>query len=117
MKDKKSEIKEVEKHYGYLVVNGEYFELNISGKETKFKKVKSSVVKKKITLMEDLAKKLKESLDSEAVMMEALSRMDITEIESLHNKVFNIKKKVKPITRKHHCVDMKIGKFIIPIVD
>ncbi len=110
-------MEEIEKHYGYLIVDGKYFDLDSDGSETIFKQVKKSEVKKKIKLMEDLAKKLKESLDSEAVMMEALSKMQIEELESIHDKVFNIKKKVKPITRSHHCVDMKIGNFIIPIVD
>jgi len=27
------------------------------------------------------------------------------------------KKDVKPKTRRHHCVDLKIGKHIIPIVN
>ncbi len=116
-KEKKSENKEIIRHYGYLVIDGEYFKLDLSGKETTFKKVKPSEFKKKLKLMEDLSKKLKESLDGEAVMMEALSRLEIEELEPIHNKVFNIKKKVKPITRSHHCVDMKIGEHIIPIVD
>ena len=117
MKKKKVENKEVFRHYGYLVIDGEYFNLDTSGKETLFKKVKSSEWKKKIKLMEDLSKKLKESLDGEAVMMEALSRLEIEELEPIHDKVFNVKKKVKPVTRKHHCVDMKIGEHIITIVD
>ena len=117
MSKKKIESEDIKKHYGYLIINEEHFEVDVSGKETVFKKVKPSEVKKKIKLMEDLAKKLKDSLDGEAVMMEALSRMDIRELESIHDKVFNIKKKVKIKTRSHHCVDMKVGNFIIPIVD
>ena len=114
---KKIESDDIRKHYGYLVVDGEYFKLDTSGSETTFNKVNSSEVKKKIKLMEELAKKLKESLDGEAVMMEALGRLEIEELEPIHDKVFNIKKKVKPVTRRHHCVDMKIGEYIIPIVD
>ena len=112
---KKIESDDIRKHYGYLVVDGEYFKLDTSGSETTFNKVNSSEVKKKIKLMEEHDKKLKESID--AVMMEALGRLEIEELEPIHDKVFNIKKKVKPVTRKHHCVDMKIGEHIIPIVD
>ncbi len=117
MKKNKIGSEDIKKHYGYLVVDGEYFKLDTSGKETIFKKVKLSEFKKKIKLMEDLAKKLKESLDGELVMMEALGRLEIEELEPIHNEVFNIKKKVKVVTRKHHCVDMKIGEHIISIVD
>ncbi len=115
MEKKKSE--EIRKHYGYLIVDGKYFKANIDGSETTFKQVKESEVKKKIKLMEDISEKLKDSLDKEAVLMEALSNLEEEYLEMIHDSLHNSKRKVKPVTRKHHCVDMKVGKMIIPIVN
>lgn len=113
----KNKPETLKKHYGYLIVGDKYYKLNMEGSETIFKEVKKSEVKKKIKLMKELSKKLKDSLDSEAVMMEALSRLEIEELIPIHDKIFNEKKKTKPKTRKHHCVDMVVGDFVIPIVD
>ena len=112
---KKSET--LKKHYGYLIVGDKYYRLDMMGRETVFREVSKAKVKKKIKLMEELSKKLKDSLDGEAVMMEALSKLEIEELIMIHDKIINEKRKTKPRTRKHHCVDMKIGDVIIPIVD
>ena len=68
-------------------------------------------------VFKDIAKELKNSLDREKVLLESIMKLDETEIETLHNVVFNKKRKAKPKTREHHCVDMKIGNFVLPIVD
>ena len=39
------------------------------------------------------------------------------DIDKLYKLVNSKKKKYKPKTREGHCVDMKVGGFIIPIVD
>ena len=74
-------------------------------------------MKKKIDIAKEITEKLKNSLDKEAVLMEALTKLDIAYLENLHNALYNSKRKVKPKTRMHHCVDMKIGKMIVPIID
>jgi len=116
-KKKVMKLEVLRKHYGYLIVGDKYYKLDMMGRETIFKEVKASQVKKKIKLMEELSKKLKDSLDAEAVMMEALSKLEMEELIMIHDKIFNEKRKTKPRTRKHHCVDMKVGDVIIPIVD
>ncbi len=107
----------IERKYGYLIVDGKYYELNTEGSATAFVEVNKKKVKKKIKLMEEISNKLKDSLDKEAVLMEALSNLDEEYLEMIHNNLHNSKRKAKPITRKHHCVDMKVGKLIIPIVN
>ncbi len=107
----------IERRYGYLIVDDKYYELSTEGSVTSFIEVNKKKVKKKIKLMQEISDKLKESLDKEAVLMEALSDLDEEYLEMIHNNLYNSKRKVKPVTRKHHCVDMKVGKLIIPIVN
>ncbi len=107
----------IERKYGYLMVDGKYYELNTEGNVTSFVEVNKKKVEKKLKLMQEISDKLKESLDKEAVLMEALSNLDEEYLEMVHNNLYNSKRKAKPITRKHHCVDMKVGKLIIPIVN
>ena len=64
-----------------------------------------------------IANKLKSSLDREKILFESVMKLDEKELQTLHNVLFNSKKKVKPKTRADHCVDMKVGNFILPIVD
>jgi len=114
MKNKQELVKE----YGFWIINGKYFKPDVTkdGKCAMTEVSKKEVMRKGKQLKE-LTEKLKENLDSEAVMMEALSKLDDLALEQLHNAVFNIKKKIKAKTRKHYCVDMKVGRFVIPIVE
>lgn len=112
------EKQEIIKQYGFWIIDGKYFKTD----ETKDGKavlieVNKKEVKRKGKILKELTEKLKQSLDGEAVMMEALSKLDTCTLEQLHNVTFNIKKKVIAKTRKHYCVDMKVGKIIIPIVE
>ncbi len=68
-------------------------------------------------MAKEIAEKIKDSLDREKVIRESVMKLPISELESLHNTVFNTKRKAKAKTREHHCVDMKVGNFILPIVD
>ncbi|KKK94482.1 hypothetical protein LCGC14_2682430 [marine sediment metagenome] len=79
--------------------------------------VKNAIGEERWEKLKELAERLKENLDGEAVMIEALSKLDDGALEQIHNVVFNIKRKTKVKTRKHYCVDMKVGRYIIPIVD
>ena len=108
----------VDKKYGYLIVDGKYFRgsLDKSGRAM-WKETTKTKVNKMEKKAKDIAKELKNSLDREKVLLESIMKLDETEIDTLHNVVFNKKRKVKPKTREHHCVDMKVGNFVLPIVD
>lgn len=112
---KKSELT---KEYGYLKVDGKYFEINnkISDRVS-YLEVSEDQVKKKIKLAKEITEKLKNSLDKEAVLMESLTKLQTDYLEQIHNSLYNSKRIIKPKTRAHHCVDMKIGKLIVPIVE
>lgn len=109
---------ELTKEYGFWIIDGKYFKPDVR-KDGKcaMVEVNKKEVKKLGKRIEELAEKLKENLDNKSVMKEALSKLDNNTLEELHNAVFNVKKKIKAKTRKHYCVDMKVGKFIIPIVE
>lgn len=112
---KKSEIT---KEFGYLKVDGKYYEFNEKATErTSYLQVDAKKVKEKISLAKEITEKLKESLNKEAVLMESLTKLPTNYLEQIHNTLYNSKRKAKPRTRRHHCVDMKVGKLVIPIVD
>ncbi len=116
---RKGKINEdIKKEFGFLVINGEYYkEAMLDGKPI-FKRVSKKNVEKKIKLIKEIVVKLKEGLDKEAVLTERLMSIendDEAALELLHGMLYNSKKKYKPKTRRHHCVDMKVGKLIIPI--
>ena len=115
----KNNKKEIVKEYGFWIIEGKHYEPQPEKKDGKaiLVEVSEKEVKRRMRLIKELAVKLKEKLDNEAVMMEALSKIGKDSLEQIHNVVFNIKRKTKIKTRKAYCVDMKVGRFIIPIVE
>lgn len=111
---KKSELT---KEYGFLKVGGKYYKFNDGKDYTSYVEVSKIEVKKKISLAKEITEKLKNSLDKEAVLMESLTKLPTDYLEQIHNSLYNSKRTIKPKTRAHHCVDMKVGKLIVPIVD
>jgi len=111
---KKSEIT---KEFGYLKVDGKYYEFNEKSPEaTSYLQVSPEKVKKKIKIAKEITEKLKNALDKDAVLMESLTKLPQEYLELIHNNLYNSKRTIKPKTRAHHCVDMKVGKLVIPIV-
>jgi len=107
----------VELENGLLKANGKYFELkNIRGKEV-FQEIEKSKVTEKEKLVRELAKKLKDNLDREVVMREALRRVPSKELKKIDKLLKSKKKNYKPKTREGHCADMLIGNYILPVVD
>lgn len=107
----------LEFNYGYLRVNGKWYKNKfIDGKET-FVEVSDDVIKAKLSLARKIIPKLIANLDKEKILMESLVKLDDKDLEILRNMLFKSKKKYKPKTRADACVDMKIGNFILPIVD
>ncbi len=107
----------IEKKYGFLMINEEYYEETHKDGKPIFKKISKKRIKNAEKMAAEIAEKIKDSLDREKVIRESIMKLEIPELESLHNTVFNAKRKVKAKTREHHCVDMKVGNFILPIVD
>ncbi len=105
---------EFEKEYGYIKIKGVYYKPNIKNGKITFTRVKNA--NEKITKAKEMAIKLKESLDGEKVLTESLMKLDDKDFEILY-KSLKGKIKYRPKTREHHCVDMKIGNFVLPIVN
>ena len=103
--------------WGYLVIDGKYYQHD----EKDGKLILKEVPDKKIKAMEKQAEKiadaLKEHLDVGKVLKEAVMRLKEKDIKKLHRVMFESKREYKPKTREHHCVDMKIGNYILPLVD
>jgi len=109
----------IEKLYGLLVIDGAYFKLDHSKQGQMIaipqdkKKVDAKLAKAK-----EMAAKLKDSLDGEKVLTEALMiNFEDKDFEKLYAQLFKSKRVYKAKTREHHCVDMKVGNTIIPIVN
>lgn len=107
---------ELVREYGYLKVGGKYYKFNEGKDYTSYIEVSPIEVKKKISIAKEIAEKLKNSLDREAVLMESLTKLDLTYLEHIHNSLYNSKRTVKPKTRAHHCVDIKVGNLVVPII-
>jgi len=109
---------DLEKKFGYIIIKGKYYlgELDKNDKPT-LKLQKKADVNAKIKKAREISTKLKSYLDSEAVLMESTMKLEPEEFDTLYKMLFKSKKNYKPTTRKHHCVDMKVGKFVLPIVD
>jgi len=103
--------------HGYIVINGDYYEAKRQDGEQIFKKVPKKKVEKRLKFVNEMVKKLKDSLDKEAILRESLMKIADNDLETLYGILNNPTKKYKPKTREHRCVDMKIGNFILPIVD
>ena len=105
--------------YGYMIIDGMPHKIKLEPglTENKWEFVKTDKRKfdAKVKKAEWMAEKLETSLDKKAVLMEALSKIDGKDFEKLYTQLKG-KKKYKPKTRKHHCVDMQIRNFILPIV-
>lgn len=95
-------------------VGNKYYEINHEDGKPVLKEVDVKQVRKEEKLIGELAKKLVGNLDGEAVLREALRRLEFKEVEKL-GKMLKSKRKYKPKTREGHCTDMKVGGFILPI--
>jgi len=108
----------VEKKYGYLVVNGKYYEIESERGVPKTKLISKTVINDRLKKAKQIAKKLKTSLDAEKVLTESLMiNFNEKDLNNLHSQLFHSKRKYIAKTREHHCVDMIVGNTVIPIVD
>lgn len=106
----------LEKKYNYIIADGNYYVFTSKNGRPILKRINKKLVKAQESLAKELAKKLKDGLDREAVLTEIfMTKYEMKDLTKLAESV--LKKKYKPKTRRHHCVDMKVGNHIIPIVD
>ena len=108
---------EVQKKYGMLIIDGEYYEESSKDGKPIFTMASKAKINKAEKMAKEIAEEIKDSLDREKVIREAVMKLDLNDLEQLHNVTFNKKRKAKAKTREHYCVDMKVGNFILPIVD
>ena len=115
--DKKggSKLIEIKKAYGYFIVEGKYYEAIFKDGKEYWKKIDKKEIKELEDMNKKIVKKISEKLDREAVVAEALRKMEKPELEHLHRMLFIDDKKYTVKTREHHCIDMKIGNYILPI--
>ena len=110
---KKSEIT---REYEFLKVDNRYFKPVPDGEKLQYIEVNKKEFEGKVALVKKIANKLKDSLDREAVLGEALSKLDNEYLEQIWGSL-NSPTKHKVRTRRHHCVDMKVGRLIIPLIN
>jgi len=106
----------LEKKYKYIVVDGEYYEWGSEDGKPILKKVSKAKIKGMEKICEKIAHKIKEGLNAEVLLKEILmTNLSEKDLKKLHKLLFESKRKYKPKTREHHCVDMTVGRFIIPL--
>jgi len=107
----------LEKKYGYLLIDGKYYEFATKDGQPILKQIPTEEVEEQKRKAEQIAEKLKDGVDAEKILMENLMKLPKTDLKKLYKIVFESKRNYKARTRAHHCVDMKVGNFIIPLVD
>lgn len=122
--DKPKVNKGIKKEFGLLVVDGKYYYCDMIDGQAVFREISKAKVQKRLKLIDEIIDKLKNTLDKEAILKETLMKHfpmgeDIIdeELMKLLGMLNSKERKYKPKMRKHHCVDMKVGNMIIPIVD
>ena len=114
MKIKLKDI-EFERKHGYIYMDGKYYEMKGNSGASKFEFVEVKDVQERIDKAEEIADELVKSFNGKAVLVESIMKMPKSDIKTLYRNAITKKYKVK--TREHHCVDMKVGNFVLPIVD
>jgi len=109
-----SDIKQV---HNWFLIHGEYYYPKMIDGKPIFEKQDKKEIENLIKMAEEIAEKIKEGFDPILVLKEAILKLSTSELIKLYDTTFNSKRKYKPKTREGHCVDMKIGHFILPIID
>jgi len=107
----------LEKKWGYITIKNKFYRITSKDGKPTFKEVPIKEIKKQKKLAEKIAKELKDKVDGEKILMEQFMGFKMKTLEQLEKIVFSEKRKYKAKTRSHRCVDMKVGNFIIPLVD
>ncbi|GAI84165.1 unnamed protein product, partial [marine sediment metagenome] len=106
----------VEGKWGHLLLNGKHYEFGHKDGAPILKEINLKEIKKRERTAERIAKELKNKVDAEKILMETLmTNLSKKELFKLEKIVFNKKRKHTVKTRAHHCVDLKVGNFILPL--
>ncbi len=110
----KNETITFEREFGYIKIKGKYYEPEEKDGKISFKEIENA--KGRIKKGKEMAKILEYALDKEAVLTESIMKLENKDFDMLY-KSLKSGRKYKAKTREHHCVDMKIGNFVLPIVN
>jgi len=102
--------------FGYVIIEGEYYEPKYEKAKPILKHVPKEHVEEQMRLAEEIANNLKDKTDVVAILIEAVMKLPEKEREKLHGMLFDSDRKYNVKTRRHHCTDMKIGNFVLPVV-
>ena len=106
---------EFERKHGYMYMDGKYYEMKGNSGVGKFEFVEVKGVQERIDEAEEIAEELVKSFNGKSVLVESIMKLSKRDMKTLYSNA--ITKKYKAKTREHECVDMKIGNFVLPIVD
>ncbi len=113
-----TELFGIERVFEYFKFKGKYYKPSSSDGKLSFVEMTKKEFDDQLKMAKDLAKHLKNNLDAEKVLVEIfMTRYEKKSLEKLYNYTINTKRKYKAKTREGHCVDMKVGNHIVPIVD
>ena len=101
--------------YRHFIINGKYFVIDVVRGHPVPKEISKKEFDTKVKKVEKMAKLLEEGLDKKAVLMESIMKLDDENFKVFEGILLKSKINYKPRTREHHCVDIKIGNFILPL--
>jgi len=108
---------EVSGRYDCLFIDGNYYEEKAKDGKVLWKKVPDEKIEKLEQKNSEVADILVEHFDGRAVLREALRKLHPDDVEKIHKMLTDEKKNYKIKTREGHCIDMKVGNFILPIIN
>jgi len=106
---------EIEKKYGYFVIDGKYCEMKGNVGVGKFEFVEAKDAQQRIDKAIEITDELIKSFDGKKVLIESIMKLTKHDLDTLYRNA--ITKKLTAKTREHECVDMKIGNFVLPILN
>jgi hypothetical protein len=109
-------IEDIVMKHGHMFHEGKYYAIDMERGKPKIKDI-TDKVEKQLALADEISEKLYKKVDSKKIMTEALMKLEPEEIQTLYIMLFKDKKQYKVKTREHHCCDVKVGNFILPIID
>jgi len=109
-------MEDIEMKHGKLFCDGKYYQVEMIRGKPIFKDITKDV-EDKLEVVDDITDKLYKKVDAKKILKEALMRMEKDDVNKLYMMLFKDKKQYKVKTREHHCCDLKVGNFIVPIIE
>lgn len=107
----------IKKKGNYLEIDGKLYKVTSSEGKEKFEDMEFEPIKKDIeNMIKKIASKVKEAVNPEEIVENALYDLNEKTIEELYNKL--TKKKLRPKMKKNYgCFQLVVGGIAIPIRD